>query len=164
MQVSWSNRIEESLEKKKGASLQFIEDNIKVTLEMLAERVLTDLKKDIRQKYEQLITDLVHQREVTRQLMNEKVQSASEFIWLYHMRFYWRPKEKDPLEKLLIQMANGQFFYGFEYLGVGEKLVQTPLTDRCYLTLTQALHWRLGGSPFGPAGTGKTESVKALGS
>jgi len=164
MQVSWSTRVEESLEKKKGLSLPLIEEGIRLTLEMLAERVLTDLKKDVRQKYEQLITDLVHQREVTRQLITERVTSASEFVWLYHMRFYWRPKEKNPLEKLGIQMANGHFFYGFEYLGVGEKLVQTPLTDRCYLTLTQALHWRLGGSPFGPAGTGKTESVKALGS
>jgi len=54
------------LEKKKGLSLSLIEDSIKLTLEMLAERVLTDLKKDVRQKYEQLITDLVHQREVTR--------------------------------------------------------------------------------------------------
>jgi dynein heavy chain 1 len=66
MQVSWSNRVEESLEKKKGVNLGIIEEGIKLTLEMLAERVLTDLKKDIRQKYEQLITDLVHQREVTR--------------------------------------------------------------------------------------------------
>jgi dynein heavy chain 1 len=97
MQVSWSNRVEESLEKKKGVNLGIIEEGIKLTLEMLAERVLTDLKKDIRQKYEQLITDLVHQREVTRQLMNEKVTSVSEFVWLYHMRFYWRPREKDAL-------------------------------------------------------------------
>lgn len=52
MQVSWSGRVEESLEQKKGASLPLIEDSIRLTLEMLAERVLTDLKKDVRQKYE----------------------------------------------------------------------------------------------------------------
>jgi dynein heavy chain 1 len=59
LQVSWSNRVEDAFVAK-GKHLAYVEESIKVTLEMLAERVLTDLQSDIRKKYEQLITDLVH--------------------------------------------------------------------------------------------------------
>jgi dynein heavy chain 1, cytosolic len=160
-QVDWSHRIEVNIPIR---SLNVVEEHVVNMLMILAQEVLENLPAQIRKKYEQLITDLVHQRDVTRYLMNKNISSNKDFEWLIHMRFYWHPKEADPMKKLNIEMSNAHFYYGFEYLGVGDKLVQTPLTDRCYLTLTQALHMRLGGNPFGPAGTGKTESVKALGS
>ena len=95
------------------------------------------------------ITELVHQRDMTRELIKNNVKSVKSFDWLMQMRFYFDPKNPDVLQQLSIQMANAKFNYGFEYLGVQDKLVQTPLTDRCYLTMTQALDANLGGSPFG---------------
>ncbi|KAI8066635.1 dynein heavy chain [Gongronella butleri] len=140
-------------------TLSLVEKNLNI----LADAVLLDLSPIKRRKCEHLVTELVHQRDVTRHLAQLRVTSNKDFHWLYQMRYYFNASVEDPLHRLTINMASATFYYGFEYLGVVDRLVQTPLTDRCYLTLTQALEQKLGGSPFGPAGTGKTESVKALG-
>ncbi|CAF1453141.1 unnamed protein product, partial [Rotaria magnacalcarata] len=162
-QVSWSENIQDLLSRKSNIDLQPALNQIESTLGMLADLVLADQPIVRRRKLEHLIIEHVHKRDVTRALIDKKVNTPTNFEWLAQMRLYFEPKHENVLEQLKIRMANAEFHYGFEYLGLQDRLVQTPLTDRCFLTMTQALHAKFGGSPFGPAGTGKTESVKALG-
>ncbi|BGP13270.1 hypothetical protein JCM10213_004960 [Rhodosporidiobolus nylandii] len=161
VQIGWTSLVEGAL--NAGKSLEGPLSVVLRGLDVLADTVLGDLAPTQRRKCEHLITELVHERDVLRLLAQGGVSSTKDFAWLYHMRFYLDTSRPNVLEQLEVKMASASFYYGYEYLGVPDRLVQTPLTDRCYLTLTQALNSRLGGSPFGPAGTGKTESVKALG-
>ena len=160
-QVSWTDAVEKSLSEEGTSLPQLYEKQVNI-LKMLASAVLADLDPIQRRKCEALITEFVHQRDVIYKLQKVGARSPMHHMWLLTMRYVYEP-DKDLLQRLKVKMANAVLEYGFEYLGVAERLVRTPLTDRCFLTLTQALCQRLGGSPYGPAGTGKTESVKALG-
>ena len=85
-------------------------------------------------------------RTITRQLITDGIDSHKSFEWQKQFRFYFNPKESEVLQQLSIHIADAQFHYGFEYLGVQDRIVRTPLTDRCYLTMTQALNANLGVS------------------
>lgn len=160
-QVVWTSAVEESLQQG-GTSLQSLYETEVRLLETLAGTVLGALDLLARKKCEHLITAFVHQRDIISRLKINSASLPNHYLWLTQMRYVYLD-EGENVSRLRIQMANADLFYGFEYLGVPERLVRTPLTDRCFLTLTQAMAQRLGGSPYGPAGTGKTESVKALG-
>ena len=161
-QVVWTTAVENALGSQPDEGLKRLHGIEVKLLETLATTVLGDLDFLTRKKCEHLITECVHQRDVISKLIEFSASSPTHYLWLLQMRYVYR-SEGEPLQRLSIKMANADLAYGFEYLGVPERLVRTPLTDRCFLTLTQAMAQRLGGSPYGPAGTGKTESVKALG-
>lgn len=160
-QAVWTSEVEKALETD-GSKLQNLYHQEVRVLQLLAATVLGDISLIRRKICEQLITECVHQRDVIDKLIKLNANTKNHYFWLLQMRYVYTP-EGNYLNRLHIKMANAKLNYGFEYLGVTERLVRTPLTDRCFLTLTQALCQRLGGSPYGPAGTGKTESVKALG-
>jgi dynein heavy chain 2 len=113
----------------------------------------------LRLKMYGLILDMVHNREVVDMLREAGVTSLGDWQWQKQLRYYMN-KEKKVAE---LRMVSAEMAYSYEYQGNAPRLVQTPLTDKCYLTLTQAMQLGYGGNPYGPAGTGKTESVKALG-
>eukprot|EP00760_Papus_ankaliazontas_P006643 PhM_4_TR1311/c1_g1_i1/m.52782/K10408/DNAH; dynein heavy chain, axonemal len=87
-----------------------------------------------RTNVETLITIQVHQEEVFMQTLR-RVGDIQSFDWLKQARFYYK-SDKDIC---VVSIADSDTEYSNEYLGVKERLVITPLTDRCYITLSQAL-------------------------
>ncbi|CCW61964.1 unnamed protein product [Phytomonas sp. EM1] len=153
-----------------GAATSTAAEAMNNVLAVMSDHVLGVTRvRSMRHKCEQVITLGVYQRDISRTLALKNVTSSKDFEWVRILRPYLVPTNshsspnKEETQDVECRMANAALLHGFEYTGTHERLVQTLLTDKCYLTLMQALHLRLGGSPVGPAGTGKTETVKALG-
>ncbi|PHJ17799.1 atpase family associated with various cellular activities domain-containing protein, partial [Cystoisospora suis] len=104
------------------------------------------------------IQDL-HNRDIVAELLSSGVDTLDSFTWVQQLRHYWSEEG----DECTIAQVDSIFSYGNEYLGAPTRLVITPLTDRCWLTITNCLKLlKLSGSVAGPAGAGKTESVKEL--
>ncbi|KAK7507150.1 hypothetical protein BaRGS_00001085, partial [Batillaria attramentaria] len=128
-------------------------------LNNLITMLIGDLSPGDRQKIMTICTIDVHARDVVSKMILQKIDSSQAFVWVSQLRHRW----DDNVGDCFANICDAQFRYSHEYLGNTPRLVITPLTDRCYITLTQSLHLIMGGAPAGPAGTGKTETTKDLG-
>lgn len=128
-------------------------------LNTLITHLIGDLTPGDRQKIMTICTIDVHARDVVAKLISQKIDNSQAFLWLSQLRHRW----DDNCGHCYVNICDAQFTYSYEYLGNTPRLVITPLTDRCYITLTQSLHLNMSGAPAGPAGTGKTETTKDLG-
>ncbi|XP_063046887.1 dynein axonemal heavy chain 11 [Engraulis encrasicolus] len=149
------DRVEEGFE----AALKDYNKKQVTQLNALIHMLLGELSPGDRQKVMTLCTIDVHARDVVGKLISQRVINGQAFAWLSQLRHRWDEQQKH----CFINICDAQFQFSYEYLGNTTRLVITPLTDRCYITLTQSLHLTMSGAPSGPAGTGKTETTKDLG-
>ncbi|KAL4513647.1 hypothetical protein Ndes2526A_g04979 [Nannochloris sp. 'desiccata'] len=139
-------------------ALKTLLERQKAQLSEIIELINSPLSKNDRKKLITLCTIDVHARDVVQRLIEDRCEAADVFAWQSQLRYTQDPKTGDPL----VQICDADIPYQFEYIGNCGCLCITPLTDRCYITLTQAQRLILGGAPAGPAGTGKTETTKDL--
>ena len=158
VQFGWTSDVQEALVRlkhDKGAMAAAFKKQSGVLTE-LSTMTTADIKTKMeRTKIETLVTIQVHQRDVLQELLqkhkDKKLKDVYDFDWQKQLRCYWQPEE----DECVVKIADVDFQYCYESLGCKERLVVTPLTDRCYVTLSQALGMSFGGAPAGPAGTGQ---------
>ncbi|AYU77362.1 dynein heavy chain, putative [Leishmania donovani] len=179
-QIMWTSEVEEvitatgsgdssawpSYQDRFGEQLLQTVELVKLSLTALQRTVVSNL----------IVVD-VHCRDVCADLAADSPSAAPhpcssvlDFGWQKQLRFYYGlptsvhgPGGAAEMADCFVRHGAAELPYGYEYLGNQPRLVITPLTERAFLTCTAALHMQKGAAPQGPAGTGKTESVKDLG-
>ena len=160
-QVHWTQDVEKALKTEGSQGLEkyynFLLEQLNQSV-MLVRQKLTRLAKI---SVNALIVIDVHARDVIAKMVDKQISNVEAFEWIQQLRYYWYMDQYEQ-ENVMCKCVATVFPYGYEYLGNTGRLVITPLTDVCYITLMGALDLNLGGAPAGPAGTGKTESTKDL--
>ncbi|XP_023228402.1 dynein heavy chain 2, axonemal-like [Centruroides sculpturatus] len=136
--------------------------NLKKKQVKLLDNLITVLKTStsnlIKEKTINLLTVEVYARDIIEKLLKTGCKSPQGFEWLSQSRFYYE-KENNAC---IVKQVNAIFDYQYEYLGNYSQIVITPLTERCFITVTTALQMFQGTIVQGHKGTGKTETIKAL--
>lgn len=159
-QIYWTKTIEKALSLNElPRQLEILKEKAEILTNLIPTKIST-LK---RIKIENLLIEFMHKSDVIRNLHDEDGKLDS-FIWFSEVKFYLiENSETGETNNVYFKQGNYTSFYGFEYLGAVKKLAYTPVLTSVHVILSQALNQHLGGLLLGPAGTGKTESVKSLG-
>ncbi len=150
-QIVWTQEAVAAFERLQDGIPTAMKDFYKKQFEKvdkLTGMVQGELSVGERLKIISLITIEVHARDIISKLVEDKAESMEGFSWLSQLRYYWDVTKRE----CFVRIVDAEFSYGWEYLGNSGRLVITPLTDRAYITLTQALRLCMGAAPAGPAG------------
>lgn len=141
-QIFWSSEIESRLSTKNAIKDYFVsqQQQLQDTVTLIRSKELTNLA---RITIRALIVIDVHAKDVVEDMVKKNTQSENDFQWLSQLRYYMID------DVVWVKIINASVPYAYEYLGNSDRLVITPLTDRCYRTLMGAYQLHLNGAPEG---------------
>ncbi|KAK2947123.1 putative Dynein axonemal heavy chain 6 [Blattamonas nauphoetae] len=146
-QIVWTQNVEEALTKVESGEdknpIDVYSGKVKDQLAEAVNLVRGSLAPLERATINTVIVIDVHARDIVNQLLQKGITSKEDFDWMVNLRYNF-DEEK---QITLVKQTNTSIEYGNEYFGNSPRLVITPLTDRCDVTLTLSLHLRLGGNP-----------------
>lgn len=163
-QISWTADVNRSFgcmeEGYEGVMKELHKRQI-AQLNALINLLLGELSPGDRQKIMTICTIDVHSRDVVGKIIATKVDNSLAFQWQSQLRHRWDDDQAGSSsgrastaiscgggdEDCFANICDAEFRYAYEYLGNTSRLVITPLTDRCYITLTQVSEtnatWRI---------------------
>lgn len=140
-QIYWAADIESKVSVGKlNEYLEHLQHQLIDTVGIVRSKTITNLD---RITVKALIVIDVHAKDVVEHLVKCKVRVIDDFEWLRQLRYYMTDTGVD------VRIINACVPYAYEYLGNSDRLVITPLTDRCYITLMSAYQLHLNGAPEG---------------
>ncbi|KAG9389706.1 Dynein heavy chain N-terminal region 2 [Carpediemonas membranifera] len=134
-------------------ALGSIKSSINGQIQVIATMLQQDIAPVRRSLLSATVVLLVHHRDIMSALI---ASDSPENVWNNELRLNLHGDDLD------FSIASSRTPLSFEYVGNTTRLVVTPLTTRCWRTIFTALKLGCGTAPRGPAGTGKTETVKDL--
>ena len=88
-----------------------------------------------------VITDTCNRDSIQEQLLAGGIADPESFEWIRQMRYYWED------DQIVVKLLNYDNEFTYEYLGDFERLIITPLTNRCFMTISSAVNLFQGAAP-----------------
>lgn len=156
--IFWSSDMHSSLLQQNRDLLKSVRHEINNNLDEITDAIrspdiITHLN---RLTLKTLCIQDIHARDVTEKLIANKSRSIDDFEWIAQLRYYWIEKEVE------MRIFTATIPWGYEYLGNFQRIIMTPLAERCYRTILLAYQNQLNAAVQGPTATGKTQTIKDL--
>lgn len=162
--VNYVGEVEQAFGKIAKGSPKALLDQYERQIEQLNDLIRltqSNITKGDRQRVMVCITMDAHSRDIVEKLCREKVSEVTCFQWQSQLKHKYRVpppsasfKNRDTElrgdkgERAEIAICDAILPYDYEYLGNGPRLVITALTDRIYVTATQALNLKVNVWPL----------------